>query len=185
VYEVTGGERPGAGESVSGRRLGQAQRMTARARLIRRKPVTSSRLGACPVGRAAAGAGAAVARVGHRGDQLRQRGARARPTPGWCPGQRLAGAGADWLIRAAHAADPVRTPGCHRAHARRHRHPGPLHHWRTVHQTLDQTVRAWHEAGRSQRAVVRELSIDWRKVQHIAAVAGTCAHRVPGPGSPG
>jgi hypothetical protein len=33
--------------------------------------------------------------------------------------------------------------------------------------TVEQTVRAWHEAGRSQRAIARELSIDRRKVKQI------------------
>jgi hypothetical protein len=33
--------------------------------------------------------------------------------------------------------------------------------------TLEQTVRAWHDAGRSQRAIARELNIDRRKVKQI------------------
>ena len=33
--------------------------------------------------------------------------------------------------------------------------------------TLEQTVQAWHDAGRSQRAIARELSIDRRKVKQI------------------
>jgi hypothetical protein len=33
--------------------------------------------------------------------------------------------------------------------------------------SLDQTVRAWHTAGRSQRAIARELDIDRRKVKRI------------------
>jgi hypothetical protein len=32
---------------------------------------------------------------------------------------------------------------------------------------VEQTVRAWHAAGRSQRAIARELSIDRRKVKQI------------------
>jgi hypothetical protein len=32
---------------------------------------------------------------------------------------------------------------------------------------VEQTVRAWHDAGRSQRAIARELSIDRRKVKQI------------------
>jgi hypothetical protein len=32
---------------------------------------------------------------------------------------------------------------------------------------LEQTVRAWHTAGRSQRAIARELGIDRRKIKHI------------------
>jgi Protein of unknown function (DUF2637) len=33
--------------------------------------------------------------------------------------------------------------------------------------SLEQTVQAWHQAGRSQRAIARELSIDRRKVKQI------------------
>ncbi len=33
--------------------------------------------------------------------------------------------------------------------------------------TLEQTVRARHDAGRSQRAIARELNIDRRKVKRI------------------
>ena len=33
--------------------------------------------------------------------------------------------------------------------------------------TLEQTVQAWHSAGRSQRAIARELNIDRRKVKQI------------------
>jgi hypothetical protein len=33
--------------------------------------------------------------------------------------------------------------------------------------SLEQTVRAWHEAGHSQRAIARELNIDRRKVRRI------------------
>jgi len=33
--------------------------------------------------------------------------------------------------------------------------------------TVEQTVRAWHSAGRSQRAIARELGIDRRKVKQI------------------
>jgi DNA-binding transcriptional regulator LsrR (DeoR family) len=32
---------------------------------------------------------------------------------------------------------------------------------------LEQTVRAWHKAGHSQRAIARELNIDRRKVNRI------------------
>jgi hypothetical protein len=32
---------------------------------------------------------------------------------------------------------------------------------------VDETVRAWHDAGRSQRAIARELGIDRRKIKHI------------------
>jgi Protein of unknown function (DUF2637) len=37
----------------------------------------------------------------------------------------------------------------------------------TAAPTLEQTVRAWHQAGHSQRAIARELSIDRRKVKRI------------------
>jgi hypothetical protein len=33
--------------------------------------------------------------------------------------------------------------------------------------TVEQTVRAWHDAGRSQRAIAQELGIDRRKVKQI------------------
>jgi hypothetical protein len=33
--------------------------------------------------------------------------------------------------------------------------------------TVEQTVRAWHGEGRSQRAIARELNIDRRKVKQI------------------
>jgi hypothetical protein len=33
--------------------------------------------------------------------------------------------------------------------------------------TVEQTVRTWHDAGRSQRAIARELNIDRRKVKQI------------------
>jgi len=32
---------------------------------------------------------------------------------------------------------------------------------------VEQTVRAWHSAGHSQRAIARELNIDRRKVKQI------------------
>jgi Protein of unknown function (DUF2637) len=37
----------------------------------------------------------------------------------------------------------------------------------TQEPTMEQTVRAWHGSGRSQRAIARELSIDRRKVKQI------------------
>jgi DNA-binding transcriptional regulator LsrR (DeoR family) len=33
--------------------------------------------------------------------------------------------------------------------------------------SLEQTVRAWHDAGTSQRAIARQLSIDRRKAKRI------------------
>jgi hypothetical protein len=33
--------------------------------------------------------------------------------------------------------------------------------------TMEQTVRAWHEAGHSQRAIARELNLDRRKIKRI------------------
>jgi Protein of unknown function (DUF2637) len=32
---------------------------------------------------------------------------------------------------------------------------------------VEETVRAWHDAGRSQRAIARDLGIDRRKIKHI------------------
>jgi hypothetical protein len=32
---------------------------------------------------------------------------------------------------------------------------------------VEQTVRDWHDAGRSQRAIARDLGIDRRKIKHI------------------
>jgi hypothetical protein len=34
-------------------------------------------------------------------------------------------------------------------------------------QSVEQTVRAWHNAGHSQRAIARELNLDRRKVKRI------------------
>jgi DNA-binding transcriptional regulator LsrR (DeoR family) len=33
--------------------------------------------------------------------------------------------------------------------------------------TLEQTVRAWYEAGHSQRAIARDLNLDRRKIKRI------------------
>jgi hypothetical protein len=41
----------------------------------------------------------------------------------------------------------------------------------TAAPTLEQTVRAWHQAGHSQRAIARELGIDRRKVKRIVDTA--------------
>jgi hypothetical protein len=37
----------------------------------------------------------------------------------------------------------------------------------TAAPTLEETVRAWHQTGHSQRAIARELNIDRRKVKRI------------------
>jgi hypothetical protein len=37
--------------------------------------------------------------------------------------------------------------------------------------SLEQTVRAWHTAGHTQRAIARELNIDRRKVKRIIGQA--------------
>ena len=37
----------------------------------------------------------------------------------------------------------------------------------TTAPTLEQTVRAWYQAGRSQLAIARELNIDRRKIKRI------------------
>ena len=34
-------------------------------------------------------------------------------------------------------------------------------------RAVEQTVRAWHRAGRSQRAIARDLGIDRRKIKRI------------------
>ena len=52
--------------------------------------------------------------------------------------------------------------------AKRHPWCSTMHHpCQLVHQQWKQTVRAWHDAGRSQRAIARELGIDRRKIKHI------------------
>lgn len=40
--------------------------------------------------------------------------------------------------------------------------------------TLEQTVRTWHRAGHSQRAIARQLNIDRRKVKRILDEAALC-----------
>jgi hypothetical protein len=45
--------------------------------------------------------------------------------------------------------------------------------------TMEQTVRAWHNAGRSQRAIARELSIDRRKVKQIIDQAASKREFLP------
>ena len=70
------------------------------------------------------------------------------------------------LIRTGHRDDTELSAG-----AARHRpapasdHDVPL--VRAPMPSLEQTVRAWHEAGHSQRAIARELNIDRRKVKQI------------------
>jgi hypothetical protein len=67
------------------------------------------------------------------------------------------------LIRSAH--QPRSEPICEAAVGL----PVPVAH-RGVPPTgalSEQTVRAWHKAGRSQRAIARELNIDRRKVKQI------------------
>jgi hypothetical protein len=63
------------------------------------------------------------------------------------------------LIRSGHRTDTIvasglpvfgRTPGC-----------------ATIGRVLEHTVRAWHTAGHSQRAIARELNLDRRKVKRI------------------
>lgn len=51
--------------------------------------------------------------------------------------------------------------------------------------SLEQTVRAWHEAGTSQRAIARELNIDRRKVKRIIDKTAQVQPVQPrGPGHP-
>jgi Protein of unknown function (DUF2637) len=47
--------------------------------------------------------------------------------------------------------------------------------------TLEQTVRTWHDAGRSQRAIARELNIDRRKVKQIISQAAQHRESPPTP----
>lgn len=62
------------------------------------------------------------------------------------------------------AAAPARiVPNSHQPEITDHDAPLAL----TGPPTLDQTVRAWHQAGHSQRAIARELNIDRRKVKRI------------------
>jgi Protein of unknown function (DUF2637) len=54
--------------------------------------------------------------------------------------------------------------------ARHHPAPGLNHdvpHATSPVPSLEQTIRAWHKAGHSQRAIARELNIDRRKVKQI------------------
>jgi Protein of unknown function (DUF2637) len=70
------------------------------------------------------------------------------------------------LIRTEHATGKPQASHTAKSHAAlgaEHDAPPVLVHAPTV----EQTVRAWHHAGRSQRAIARELSIDRRKVKQI------------------
>lgn len=72
------------------------------------------------------------------------------------------------LIRAEHRASVERSPD-YTAHQ-----PAPAAEQdappaATDALSLEQTVRAWHRAGRSQRSIAQELKIDRRKVKRIVA----------------
>jgi hypothetical protein len=70
------------------------------------------------------------------------------------------------LIRTGHRDDTELSADA----ARHHPAPAPDHDVpvaRPPMPSLEQTVRAWHEAGHSQRAIARELNIDRRKVKQI------------------
>lgn len=70
------------------------------------------------------------------------------------------------LIRAEHgdrAADAEHSPVSHGAPPLEQDAPAAL----PAAPTLEQAVRAWHEAGHSQRAIARELNVDRRKVTCI------------------
>jgi hypothetical protein len=70
------------------------------------------------------------------------------------------------LIRTSPAAQTTAIPACHgnrAAPAAAHR--APLVPASTP--AVEQTVRAWHRAGRSQRAIARDLGIDRRKIKRI------------------
>jgi hypothetical protein len=70
------------------------------------------------------------------------------------------------LIRAEHETSERHTPGtaesCAKPIAELDVPPGPVHA-----PTVEQTVRAWHDAGRSQRGIARDLGLDRRKVKQI------------------
>ena len=85
------------------------------------------------------------------------------------------------LLRTTHAAHPDRTGPQQAALPRHPREPdcaayGAGRATCVSHApALEQTVRAWHDAGRSRRAIARELSVDRRKIKQIigqAAAAG-------------
>ena len=94
-----------------------------------------------------------------------------RAWAGWCAGQRVARAGATFellmtLIRAGRGSrtgeaelEPQYQPAQPLAQDAPQKLP--------VVPTLEQTVRARHEAGHSQRAIARELNIDRRKIKRI------------------
>ena len=86
--------------------------------------------------------------------------------PGRRPGQRLARLGAGRLIRAPHAADQ---PSNGRLSEAASDLPVPVSRQGVppAGAFLEQTVRARHGTGHSQRAIARELSIDRRKVKQI------------------
>ena len=70
------------------------------------------------------------------------------------------------LIRTGHRDDTELSAGAaRRCPAPASDHDAPL--LRAPMPSLEQTVRAWHEAGHSQRAIARELNIDRRKVKQI------------------
>jgi hypothetical protein len=127
-----------------------------------------------PVGNSAEGliaAGALVPGRRDRGHCRRQPGARSRPRPGRSPGQRMAGAGAGWLLRTAHDADQdweaVATEPAPAALVRQSADRIGADVPAAVSQPLDmeQTIRDWYGAGHSQRAIARALSVDRRKVK--------------------
>jgi Protein of unknown function (DUF2637) len=70
------------------------------------------------------------------------------------------------VIQATHEQGDVLSPGADESHAE----PFPAQDVPPVPASapiLAQTVRTWHEAGRSQRAIARELNIGRRKVKQI------------------
>jgi hypothetical protein len=64
-----------------------------------------------------------------------------------------------------HATQTASPPGHERQAAPMVEHSGPL--VPSGAPVVEQTVRAWHTAGRSQRAIARDLGIDRRKIKHI------------------
>jgi hypothetical protein len=70
------------------------------------------------------------------------------------------------VIRAGHETGDALSPGTDESHAEPLPEPDVPSEPASV-PTLVQTVRAWHDSGRSQRAIARELNIDRRKVKQI------------------
>jgi hypothetical protein len=106
----------------------------------------------------------------HHRHHRRQPGPRPGPRTHRGTGQRLALAGSfELLMTLIRTEPPVETTATPTAHANRAATaaangapPVPAGT-----PAVEQTVRAWHRAGRSQRAIARDLGIDRRKIKRI------------------